>query len=158
MKKSIITLALLTITLSGCTKYQEPKTYDEANYYSDNYCLKSDVGLTGYSLFSGSYCSMADQMIMSFNINAMNNLLKDKALTKIVDESLKNDNWCYWEKINTNPYCIAIQKRLSQLGNNQYPALDIQNRFKDAFYALLDEQKKAQAESLANLILQQAEK
>ncbi len=158
MKKSIITLALLTTILSGCTKYQEPKTYDEASYYSTNHCLKSDLGETGYSLFSGSYCGTADQMIMSFNINAMNKLLKDKALTKIVDESLKNDNWCYWGKINTNPYCIAIQKRLSQLGNNQYSALDIQNRFKDAFYTLLDEQKKAQAESQANLILQQAAK
>ena len=151
MKKSIITLVLLTTILSGCTKYQEPKTYDEASYYAANYCLKSNPNW----IFSGSYCSTADQMIKLFNINAMNKLLKDKALTKIVDESLKNDTWCYWK---TNPYCIAIQKRLSQLGNNQYSALDIQNRYNDAFGALLDEQNKAQAESQANLILQQAEK
>ena len=42
--------------------------------------------------------------------------------------------------------------------SDQYSALDIQNRYNDAFRALLDEQKKAQAESQANLILQQAEK
>lgn len=158
MKKSIITLALLTTILTGCTKYQEPKTYDEASYYSANHCLKSDFGVTGYSLLSGSYCSTADQMIMSFHINAMNKLLKDKVLTKMVDESLKNNTWCYWEKLNTNPYCIAIQKRVAQLGNHQYSALDIQNRYNDAFYALLHEQNKAQAESQANLILQQAAK
>lgn len=149
MKSKLLTISLI-ILLSGCSK---PQTYDEASDYFDNYCAPDNISRTGYTIFSGGYCRDAAQMIASFDINAINNLLEDKLLNKIISESIQKGIIC---DRNTDPYCKAIQKRLSQLGNNRYTTEALQRRYQDSEWDKQMNKDQAQAESQANLILEQA--
>lgn len=165
MKNSIITLALLTTILAGCSKWQEPHNEAEANYYFDNYCSRNSAffGLESSDRFF-YHCNKASDIIN----NSIDKLLKDETLNKLVRKSLEEYlidgsssrptcSFKGWEEMD--PYCIAINKRLSQLKNNgNYSAREIQQRYLNSKNEVVVAYRKAQAESQANLILQQAEK
>ncbi len=106
--------------LTGCSKWQYPKSATEAKYYLDNYCTKSIFGSDGYSSSSGHYCKDASEMVT----NSMDMLLKDETLNKLVRKSLPEDvigssPTCNFPSQEENhPVCIALKKRMSQLGQN----------------------------------------
>lgn len=161
MKNKLLTISLI-VSLTGCSKWQEPQSTTEAKYYLDNYCYTTWVSSSnGYSAYGEKYCNMASNMI----INSMDKLLEDETLNKLVRRSLEDDvfggrsstcNFKGGEEMD--PYCIAINKRILQLGQNgNYSALDIQNRYIESMNAAFMDYRKAKAESQANLILEQAE-
>lgn len=160
MKNKLLTISLILL-LSGCSRFEKPQSATEANYYLDNYCDKSHFDPNRDSKFNGQYCNAASNMLTS----SIDQLLNDETLNKLVRRSLEEDvlggssstcNFKGGEEIN--PYCIAINKRISQLGQNEnYSAHEIQSRYIELRNAGFMAYRKAKAESQANLILEQAE-